>query len=210
VRRRDGITAQAAVRPGLLVVTAIVVGGACMLATRGANPEVPPIGRSLATVPLHGNDWKLPGGGVVSDGFEVLELAGGHSPVTITSVRLVGARNVQLIGARLSGPHREVYQFAGDRGFPSVDGKGSRPAIGTTITEAKRGWGLIVGLRVGSSGFPMIVGVEVRYSVDRGVNHQVYRQVFRGGVIFCADDPPSHPGHCRPPNRLEVLVGNGA
>ncbi|HEX3930581.1 MAG TPA: hypothetical protein VHW64_07750 [Nocardioides sp.] len=191
-------------------MTALVVAGACLLATRGANPaEVPPIGRSLATVPLHGNDWTLPGGGVVTDGFEVLELAPGQSPVTITSVRLIGARDVRLVGARVAGPHREVYQFAGDRGFPSVDGKRSRPAVGTTIAEAKRGWGLLVGLRVGSSGYPMIVGVEVRYSVDRGVNHQVYRQVFRGGVIFCADRPPSNRGRCRPPNDLEKLVGNG-
>lgn len=178
------------------------------LATLGSRPAEPPIGDSLVPFPLHGNDWTLPGGGLATDGMEVLQLQDGRSPVTITDVRLVGARGVELVGARVTGPHRATYQFDGEHGFPGHDGAHSTPAVGTRITAAKRGWGLLVGLRVASSGYPMIQGVEVRYRVDRGISHQVYRQVFRGGVIFCADDPPRHGYDCRPPAGLEKLVGN--
>ncbi|MGC4112495.1 MAG: hypothetical protein QM747_19150 [Nocardioides sp.] len=178
-----------------------------MASTSGSRSSAPPTGHSLVTVARHGNNWSLSGGGVVTDGAEVLELRAGHQPVTITDVRLVGARGVRLLGARVTGPHRPTYQFFGAPGYPSREGRGSRPAIGATITDARRGWGLLVGLRVASTGFPLIEGVEIRYSVDRGVNHQVYAQVYRGSIIFCTQPPTGSSQDCRPPHSLERLVG---
>jgi hypothetical protein len=162
----------------------------------------PPTGNRLMSQSLHGNFWPLPGGGVVTDGMEVLQVRPGLPDVTITDVRLVGARDVRLVGARVTDPKRPTYQFSGESGWPSKDARDGVPAVGATITDAKRGWGLMVGLEVGDTGYPLIEGVEVRYAVDG----QVVRQVFRGSIIFCAD-AQGKSQHCRPPAALQELVG---
>jgi hypothetical protein len=79
-----------------------------------------------------------------------------------------------------------------------------RNMVGDAHTKKrKRGWELLVGLDVGTSDYPLIEGVEVRYSTGR----EVFRQVFRGSVIFCADDTAPIAKHCHPPVALERLVG---
>jgi hypothetical protein len=190
------------VRVRVRVLAAVAL---CLCVGCGAGASQPATGTKLVPQPLHGNQWLLPGGGVVTDGAEILQVPEGAPPVTITDVRLVGARDVRFVGARLSDPHRKTYQFYGAPRFPSSEGRSSIPAIGATITDAKRGWELLVGLDVGSSDYPLIEGIEVRYSLGG----QDYRQVFRGSAIFCAEEPARRGTQCRPPASLLKLVGHG-
>jgi hypothetical protein len=158
----------------------------------------PAAGTSLIQGNAHGVDMSLPGGGVVTDGFEVLRLTPGAAEIRVVGVRLVDPRDAQLVGAVVTGPHRKVFQFTVVRGFPSHLGEGSRPAIGTVVTAAPRGWSLLLGVKVGAAGYPGFRGVEITYTSNR----RTYRQVFPGVLVICAD-AKSRAEKCRAPSALE-------
>lgn len=131
-------------------------------------------------------------------GFQVLTLAENRAPVTVTSVDLVDAQDLSLTGVRLAGPHRPVYQFLSVAGFPPTRyNRVSVPAIGATITPARRGWDLLVGLDVSPTGFPHLRGITVGYRIAGA--GEVQRQTFPISFQACTDRSQLVDGTCSPP-----------
>jgi hypothetical protein len=160
------------------LVLTTVCGGA------GVASDAHPVGDSLVPVPGGGGaSTVVLGGGTVTYGMQVLTLAKGASPVTVTGVRLVRAKGMTLLGTRLAGPHRRNYQFISTRGFPPKNKRRSIPAIGATITPAKRGWGMLIGLRVAAGRRAVIHGVRVTY---RTAGHRkLEQQTLHGTFLVC-------------------------
>jgi hypothetical protein len=187
----------------LLATVALVAAAvAAVILVRAHDPSesLPmslPIGSSLVTFEPHGDLYELPGGGVVTDGMEVLQLRKGASRVRLLGVRLVQAHDMRLLGARVLGPKRKLYQFTGMPGFPPRGRSGAKPAAGATIGSAHRGWELLVGVEAGSAGYPVFHGIEVAYTSGG----RAYRQVLQGVLIVCADRL-ARVGHCHPPASL--------
>ena len=108
-------------------------------------------------------------GSPFADGLEVLRLEGSSS-ATIETVELVGAPQIQLLGAVLLPPGRELgsiqvlYRWSPrDRDIQESD---LIPAEGATIDGNKAGWELFLGLRVEEVGQADRAGVKVEYTVD--------------------------------------------
>jgi hypothetical protein len=162
----------------LMLVLIAVCGGASVAS--GARP----VGDSLVPDPGGwGSSARFLGGGTVTYGMVVLNLAKGASPIKVTGVHLVHPKRMTIIGSRLAGPHRPTYQFIAARGFPPRINKKSVPAIGATITQAKRGWEMLIGLRVAATGRAVLRGVRVTY---RTVGHRkVEQQTLHGTFLIC-------------------------
>ena len=164
---------------GLMLVLIAACGGASVAS--GARP----VGNSLVPDPVGGgSSARFLGGGTVTYGMVVLNLAEGASPIKVTGVHLVHAKRMKIIGTRLAGPHRPTYQFTAARRFPPRINKKSVPAIGATITQAKRGWEMLIGLRVAATGGRAVLrGVRVSY---RTVGHRkVEQQTLHGTFLVC-------------------------
>jgi hypothetical protein len=162
-----------------MLVLIAVCGGASVAS--GARP----VGDSLVPGPGGwGSGARLLGGGTVTYGMVVLNLATGASPIKVTGVHLVHAKRMTIIGTRLAGPHRPTYQFIAARRFPPRINKKSVRAIGATITQAKRGWEMLIGLRVAATGGRAVLrGVRVTY---RTVGHRkVEQQTLHGTFLVC-------------------------
>jgi hypothetical protein len=185
VRTRVGVVA-------LMLVLTTVCGGASVAS------DAHPAGNSLVAVPGGwGAATVVLGGGTVTYGLQVLTLAQGASPVTVTGVHLVRAKGMTLIGTRLAGPHRRNYQFISTRGFPPKNKRRSIPAIGANITPANRGWGMLIGLRIPAGPRAVMHGVRVTY---RNVGHRrVEQQTLHGTFLVCtAKSQLDTHGNCSP------------
>lgn len=181
----------------LMLVLTTVFGGA------SAASDARPVGNSLVPVPGGwGASAVVLGGGTVTYGMQVLTLAKGASPVKVTGVHLVHAKGMTLIGTRLAGPHRRTYQFISTAGFPPKNKRKSVPAIGATITPPKRGWEMLIGLRVAATGRAVIRGVRVTYRTVR--HRKVEQQTLHGTFLVCtAKSQLDSDGTCSPRARSE-------
>ena len=105
-----------------------------------------------------------------------------------------------LIGARVAGPHRPVYQFVEVRGFPGRHNRKSVPARGAVITPHNRGWGLLVGLRVKRGPRAVMQGVRISYRTVG--HHQIKQQTLYSELVVCTRKSDLD-GHrtCVPPAR---------
>jgi hypothetical protein len=161
-----------------MVVLVTACGGASVAS------DAHPLGSSLVPSPGgSGASTVVLGGGTVTYGVQVLTLARGASPIKVTGVHLVHAQGMTLLGARLAGPHRRTYQFVSTPGFPPRNKRRSVPAIGATITSARRGWGMLIGLRVADGRRAVIRGVRVTY---RTLGHRrVEQQTLHGTFLVC-------------------------
>ena len=155
-----------------------------VLATLTGCSESGGTGASLQPTGVSGASTVVLGGGTVTLGFQVLTLAKGSSPVRITAVHLVSATGMTLVGARLAGPKRPVYQYISTKSFPPQRyNRRSTSAIGATITPARRGWQLLLGVRVSPSGYPVFRGVTVDYRVAG--HSEVVHQTFSTTFVTC-------------------------
>jgi hypothetical protein len=165
----------------IVAIALVLAAGAGYLALRRDSSD--PVGTSLKSWPANGASTVVLGGGTVTFGMQTLTLAEGAHPVQVTGLRLLGASGMTLVGARLKGPGRRVYQWLAKPGFPPKQDSKSVAAIGSYIGEAKRGWQLLLGVRVSSSGYPRFHGIEVRYR-ERG-HQEVERQTFPTTFVAC-------------------------
>jgi hypothetical protein len=164
-------------------------------------PHGPPAGASLVGNAAVGGATTLIGGGTVTFGLQVLTLAPGASPIEVTGVHLVDTTGMTLTGSRLAGPHRPVYQFISAPDFPPTKyNKVSTAAIGMTITPAKRGWGLLVGLKVEATGYPRMHGITVEYRIAGQSNLE--QQTFPTTFVVCTHRSQLVGRTCTPPSGL--------
>jgi hypothetical protein len=138
--------------------------------------------------------------------LEVLRLEGSSS-ATIETVELVGAPQIQLLGAVLLPPGRElgsiqvVYRWPPrDRDIQESD---LIPAEGATIDGNKAGWELFLGLRVEEVGQADRAGVKVEYTVDG----ERFATVLPAFLRVCAMPAGAAlPRQCNPPeNWLDAV-----
>lgn len=179
----------------VLVIAAVVVLGVVLTHGDGRPTD----GALQAPLP-HGYSTIARPGDMFTDGFEVLRLSGNQDAV-IEDVRLVGARGLELLGARLAPP---------DRGFGSVQALASWPprgafkdvkmvnAMGATITPVKQdraGWELLLGVKVtGEPDAPLIRdGIQIDYRVG-DESYTTYRPAQL--VVCTADDQLREDGFC--------------
>ncbi len=154
---RSGATLGAVLAAGVL---------ASALAGCGTDPDP---GGPLVAPPEHGWSTTQPVGEPFTDGLEVLYLEGG-ADATIRSVSLTGAEEIELLGARLASPDRDVASIQKTAWPPTA--RSLRPMIdaeGATLTpraEDPRGWLLLLGMRVTEPGYHVREGVRVTYEVD--------------------------------------------
>jgi hypothetical protein len=123
----------------------------------------------LTKGPPHGWTTTMPVGSVFTDGLEVLQL-GGHEPAVITSISLVGNAGLQLVGASLATPERDVGSIQQLKGYPPRNPHIPRiiPAVGATITPRAQdhiGWELLLGIKVTREGYLSRDGIVIEYSV---------------------------------------------
>ena len=159
----------------LMLMLTMLCGGASVAL------DAHPAGTSLVPDPVgSGTAAWIKGGGKVTYGWSVLTLSKDASRIRVTGVHLVKAKKMTLIGARLAGPRRPVYQYIAVRGFPGKYNRRSVRAIGTVITPPRRGWELMIGLRVAMHGSASMRGVRVTYRVvgHRQVEQQTFHTTF--------------------------------
>lgn len=168
-----------------IVTTALVLAAGAGYLTLRTDPSdrAGPVGTSLKSWPTNGASTPVLRGGTVTFGMQVLTLAEGAHPVQVTGVRLVDASGMTLVGARMEGPGRRDYQWIAKRGFPPNQDVQSVAAIGSDIGKAKRGWQLLLVVRVSSSGYPRFHAIQVRYR-ERG-HQDVEQQTFPTTFVAC-------------------------
>ena len=137
------------------------------------------------------------GGGRVTYGIPVLTLSKGAAPIKVLGVHLVKTKRMTLIGARVAGPHRPVYQFDAVRGFPGKYNRKSIAAVGAIIRPPQRGWGMLIGLRVTPGRRAVMQGVTITY---RTVGHRkISQQTLYGTFLVCTKKSQlSGTGTCDP------------
>jgi hypothetical protein len=159
----------------------LVVGTGYWTLRKGPHdPPGGPVGTSLKSWPTNGASTPVLGGGIVTFGIQVLTLADGARPVQVTGVRLLDATGMTLVGARLEGPRRRDYQWITKTGFPPKQASKSVAAVVSDIGRARRGWQLLLGVRVSSSGYPRFHAIQVRYRErgQQGVEQQTFPTTF--------------------------------
>jgi hypothetical protein len=156
------------------------------------------VGNSLTDVPPNGASILVRNGGSETFGLQVLTLRDGAEPVTVTAVHIGGAKGLVMTGARLAGPDRGNYEWVGRRGFPPPRHKQPLvPAEGQTISAARRGWQLLVGLDITSSVTATFTSIRVQYRIDgRG---QELQQTFPTTFVACTQTSQLVQGRCPEP-----------
>lgn len=183
-----------------IVIAALVLATAAVCGGDGSASAAHPVGHSLVPSPRgSGASTVFLGGGRVTYGMPILTLNRGATRIKVLGVHLVEAEGMRLIGARVAGPHRPVYQFIAVRGFPGKYNRKSVPALGATIRPPRRGWGMLVGLRVTPGRRQAVMqGVTITY---RRVGHRkVAQQTLYGTFIVCTRKSQlGSDGRCDPP-----------
>jgi hypothetical protein len=180
-------------RSGVVALAAATLLGAC-------SGEVPP-------GPLTGTDghaWAIEAkmGKPFTDGFNVLELSGDQDAV-ITSVELVDAEGMEIVGAEIAGPDRGYGAVQHFKGFPPNDYAPLDPgaivsAEGATLSPGGSvgGYELLIGIRPVKSGFLERKGVRVNYTVDG----EEFSRVLPSKLYVCSGDGKVDlEKRCKPP-----------
>lgn len=179
-----------------LMAGVTLVAAALVWHQRPANPAV---GHSFVTYPPGGGSSHSIGGGTLTVGLQVLTLRRGARPVVLTGVELVQPRGLTLVGRRLAGPSRAVYQFLSVPGFPPIEyDPKSVAAVGATIDAAKRGWLLLLGVRASPSTYAKTIGIRVEYKIAG--TSAVEEQTFPVTFVVCTERSQLVNGACPPPN----------
>jgi hypothetical protein len=182
---------------GVAVVAATSAG---MLDLSTPVPAVP-VGASLVGNPPSGASTPVIGGGKVTFGLQTLTLRRGAAPIELLGIELVDAHGLDVVGARLAGPDRPVYQFVSTARFPPVQyNPVSSPAVGTTLGPAKRGYDLLLGLQVSPGGYALMHGIRVEYRVSGQT--QIQQQTFPTTFVACTERSQLSGKGCRTPARL--------
>jgi hypothetical protein len=158
----------------------------------------------LDGAPAHGWSVNVAPGHDFTDGFEVIRLPGKDDAV-ITAVRLVGDKELQLVGAGLLPPDRGFGSFQYASSWPPQPGDpglfdGRLPKLlplGTPITpvaDDPAGWELVMGLRADQPGRFLREGIEIDYTID-GEEFTAFRPA---KLAVCATQDPS-PRKCQLP-----------
>jgi hypothetical protein len=137
-----------------------------------------------------------------TDGFNVLELSGDQDAV-ITSVELVDAEGMEIVGAEIAGPDRGYGAVQHFKGFPPNDYAPLDPgaivsAEGATLSPGGSvgGYELLIGIRPVKSGFLERKGVRVNYTVDG----EEFSRVLPSKLYVCSGDGKVDlEKRCKPP-----------
>jgi predicted small lipoprotein YifL len=169
------------------------------LAGCGADAEA---GGPLVAPPRHGWSTTQPVGEPFTDGLEVLYLDG-QAEAELRSVSLVGAEQIELVGARVAPPSRRVASIQKTAWPPTARALGqvaeAEGAVLTPRAQDERGWLLLLGMRVTEPGYHVRRAVRVAYEVD-GEKHVreleaelavcTSPELEVGGACPLATDPP--------------------
>lgn len=166
-------------------MAALALAMTALCGDAGIASAAHPVGHSLTPSPRgSGASAVFLGGGRVTYGIPVLRLSSGAAPIKVLGVHLVKAKRMTLIGARVAGPHRPVYQFVAVRGFPGKYNRKSVAAVGAVIRPPQRGWGMLIGLRVAPGRRAVMRGVTITY---RTVGHRkISQQTLYGTFMVCS------------------------
>jgi hypothetical protein len=142
-------------------------------------------------------------GATFTDGLETLEF-GGSEPAELVSVRMVGDRQLELVGVGLAGPGRKYGSIQLMEGFPPrhpdldpdvvvSDAAGHSMAA---QTRSDIGWQLLLGIRVTEPGRHVRTGIEVTYTVAG----ETYVELIPAALAVCASRADTHPRGCALPD----------
>ena len=146
-----------------------------------------------------GSSITRPVGSVFTDGIQVLTL-GGDEPGKLTKVEVVGDGGVELVGAKVLPPPRELAAVQFLEGWPpqgtgDVDLGAAVPAIGAevgTAAENPQGWELLLGLRVVEEGRWTRRAIRVTYTVG----DKTYRVDLPTELVVCTSEKYEVEGRC--------------
>ena len=162
----------------------------------------------------HASGVKAEAGEAFTDGMDVVMLKGKHN-ATITSVELVGDREIKLVGFKLATPERIALGGMGsiqhmpwppkDRDLPP---ESVVPGVGTTITPlvvTKDGptgsYELLLGHKVEEEGYFVRRGFWINYTADG----EEYRQYYPAVMSICAGDAHAKRKFCPLPKNWEDM-----
>lgn len=168
--------------------------------TPGSHDEVALPDGPLVVPEPHGWATTQPVGRVFTDGLEVLRLDTDQT-ATIESIELVGAQDLEIVGALLAPPPRTYGAETVMRSFPPrrpalfdraslVEATGA--TIGPRAGAGQMGWELLLGLRATAAGIGFRDGIRIVYSVD-GTRHDA---TFPAEVSVCTSPGLEVDGSC--------------
>lgn len=151
-------------------------------------------------------------GSTFTDGMEVLYLTG-VKPATLTSVELVGAEGLELVGVKLASPDRgfgSIQRMDWPPRDPDLPQDSVLPVKGTEITpidpkDNTGTWELLIGIRVTGKGYLVRKAVRVNYTVGG----EEYSRVQPAGLAVCTSRRLLVDGECPLPEGWEAWKGDG-
>lgn len=148
---------------GAAATVVAVAGIISWQAFAAQGPEPGP----LREAPEHVSAIPVPAGSTFTDGLEVLKFPGATGTPQLTSVKLVGAKGMKLVGVLVAGPGRSSTVNYVDHWPPTGDGGiGDIRPFHTPLVANSAGWELLLGIKATGTGYLTRDGLQINYEVN--------------------------------------------